>query len=527
MKPNIFKAGIGAVIASGLWLTASCIEDNGNYSYTDLDTVEISSEGLQEEYVVSLGDRLTLAPDVYFNGKKVADGDNVPLDYMWTLYARMTGAGVDYTVDTIGTDRVLDAEMNRAGGTYSLQLTVTNRNNGIESYMVIPCQIENQLTAGWMLLYERADRPGTSDVGLVVNPLVKNNIIRNREYWNLYSVSNGGEPLPGTPVNIVHETMPLPTNGTPRIATSKEVAVVNPNDFTRMYGLDNLFYVRPEYSEIKYFGCCVRMNLMAEQIITDNTVYTLRGATNGTGYFGVPKQADETVGELAAWGTNCINGQSMEAVVYDQTNGRFYYIPTNGVSLTRFNSQTGQWDINDTQGARMLFADWGTNYMDHFIFSRGQEYFLGIANFMMPSLPNIGTTWRDITSSPDIANVSAFAANYGGQFVYYGAGNKVYNLAYNSGQPATLAWTAPTATEKVVSIATQKYYYMVMMMAGMTPNVGQVLHIATWDESKGEGKLYEYKIEPAGGRILADEPSYEYTVPGKVKAMSWKFAMGG
>ena len=190
-----------------------------------------------------------------------------------------------------------------------------------------------------------------------------------------------------------------------------------------------------------------------------------------------------------------------------------------------------KFDVNNTGGAKLLFGDWGANYYDHFLFSRGNERFLGIANFSTtPTMPNLGLGWYDVTSSPDIADASAFAANYEGQYVYYGAGNKVYNLAYNSGKPASPAWTAPGAGEKVVCISTQKYHFRTLVMpmgpaGAIMPNVGNLIHIATWDEAKGEGKLYEYKINPASGMILTDEQSYTYTVPGKVKAMGWKYAM--
>ena len=59
----------------------------------------------------------------------------------------------------------------------------------------------------------------------------------------------------------------------------------------------------------------------------------------------------------------------------------------------------------------------------------------------------------------------------------------------------------------------------------MLPNANNIVHIATWNEAKKEGKLYEYKINPASGQILTDEDSYEYTVPGKVADMSWKYEM--
>ena len=59
----------------------------------------------------------------------------------------------------------------------------------------------------------------------------------------------------------------------------------------------------------------------------------------------------------------------------------------------------------------------------------------------------------------------------------------------------------------------------------MMPNVNNIIHIATWNESKQEGKLYEYTINPASGQIMTDGESYVYTIPGKVADMGWKYEM--
>jgi hypothetical protein len=101
----------------------------------------------------------------------------------------------------------------------------------------------------------------------------------------------------------------------------------------------------------------------------------------------------------------------------------------------------------------------------------------------------------------------------------------VYDLAYSSGSAATAIWTAPSADETVTAIATQKYYFSTLLLYGMVPNSGKVLHIATWNEKTQEGKLYEYAINSASGTIDASGESYEYTVPGKVKDMGWKIIM--
>ena len=61
------------------------------------------------------------------------------------------------------------------------------------------------------------------------------------------------------------------------------------------------------------------------------------------------------------------------------------------------------------------------------------------------------------------------------------------------------------------------------MQAGIIPNANQVVHIATYNKETREGKLYQYRINPASGEITG-EP-FVYTVPGKVGDMAWKYVM--
>ena len=157
-------------------LLTSCYDDEGNYDYITLDEVAIDTTGCNMPAALSVlrYDKITFEPSIYYNGQQVNGDENVPLDYMWTLYSQFsTASSYDYVLDTLGYEPKLDAEITALAGPYQLQLTVTQRETGIEEYFTMQCQVEESITAGWMLLYERADQAGTSDVGLVVNTLVK------------------------------------------------------------------------------------------------------------------------------------------------------------------------------------------------------------------------------------------------------------------------------------------------------------------------------------------------------------------
>lgn len=520
---------LGSIVLGGL---TSCYDDKGNYDYVSLDEVEIDTTGLgiQPAYSLYRYDRLTVEPHVLYNGKVVNEDADAPLDYVWTLYTAHSGAAVNYLNDTIGHAPKLDAEITAVADMYTLQLTVTNRNTGVQQYFKLTCQVEESITAGWMLLYERADQPGTSDAGLVVNQLVKKNITsaQEREFWNLYSASNQ-KPLQGTPVRIIRPIVSLAKGTDPVIClTTKELVGVNNATFEKTADFKDFFYTPPTVESPTWYGPSGRA-MNKHFLINDNKIHTVSymSATAGGNYMGDAKSTD--YGQLAAWGSDI--AQPSDAVVYDQTNGRFYHIVQFTTQVVPFAAQneTAAFDVNNV-GMKLLMGDWGkgngmpTMGYDYLLMQKDDERYLAVANFNgNASDANVGMGLYNITASPGIKEATSMAAAFLGEYVLYGSGNKVYNLAYNSSTTATEAWTAPSPNEQVTCVRISKFYFASFMLAGVLPNPNTVVHIATWNATTKEGKLYQYTINPASGAISGEPRTY--TVPGKVGDMSWKYVM--
>lgn len=518
------------LLGTTIGLLTSCYDDKGNYNYTTLDEVAIDTTGCNMPAALSVlrYDRIALEPTIYYNGERANENEGIPLDYLWTLYSY--GTSGDYITDTLSTSPRLDTEITALAGGYILQLTVTQRETGVETYFNMQCQVEESITAGWMLLYERADQPGTSDAGLVVNPLVKKNITtaQEREFWDLYSASNQ-EPLQGTPIRIMRPIISL-TSGTDPVTclTSKELVNVNNATFQKTADFEDFFYTAPSTQAAIWIGTASRM-MNRQVLINDNKVHTVNYSmmVGGGNYMGDAKRGN--YGELAAWGSDVTSMN--EAVVYDQTNGCFLHIVQYTDDIIPFAAQspTAKFDVNNVN-ATIIAADWGRgsgspmDAYDYLLMANGSNRYLAIANFNGAATDtNVGVGWYDITTSPGSAEATTIAAAMNGEYVLYGSGNKVYNLLYNSSTIAQEAWTAPTADEVVTCVRLQKYYYYTLMLAGILPNPNTVVHIATWNESTREGKLYQYTIDPATGAI-SGEPRI-YTVPGKVGDMNWKYVM--
>lgn len=523
---------------------SSCYDDKGNYDYHELEVVSIdtTATGIQTEYAIMRYDTLQLEPKIYFEGELVTDSKNYPLDYEWTIFSATTGLGSNMVVDVIGTERKLNAVITRTGGNYYVQLVVTNRNDGIKQFWRIPVAVSEVFDGGWMVFYERSDRPGYSDLALIYNPWTKLNVNYNRSYTNLYEVTNG-EPLQGHPIRCFDIAVSLASgNNYVGLCTDYTLVGVSENGIEKALDFNDFFHEPPSTMKPTWYGehgSGVMSGQSSEVLINDNQIYTNTysfSATEGrTTKFGVPKFADG-IGELAPWNAEVPNTLNYGIVVYDQTYHRFRYAAYNSAQMEEFAQQDpdiAAFDINNT-GMELLMGDWGKGMsqgaglrpFDYLLMSKGNERYLAVTNFgaSSPSDTNIGVGLYPMNSlCPGISEATSMASSHVGSFIYYSSGKKLYTFAYDSQQPAVEAWTAPEG-EEITCVRIMKYYHGTIYSYLMVPQSDKLVHIATWNPQTQQGKVYQYLINPASG-ILDTEKHYEYAVPGKVKDMAWKFSM--
>ena len=527
-------------------LLTSCYADQGNYDYHDLDAVVIDTTdaGLQREYAIMRFDELDLAPNIRFNGQLANDDGSAPLDYMWTFFSAVSGStGTAILIDTLGYDRHLKAPITRSGGNYFAQLTVTNRNDGIRYFWRVPVAVSEVFDGGWMAFYERADHPGYADLALIFNPWTKNNATYNRCYTNLYEATNG-EQLQGHPIRCFDIAVSLTAgNNYIGLCTDYTLVGVSENGIEKALEFKDFFHQEPAVMKPTWYGqhgSGVMSGQSSEILINDNRVYTNTytfSPTEGrTTRFSVPKLA-LGVGELAAWNAEVPATLNYGVVVYDQTYHRFRYAAYNGSQLEEFGEQdldVAAFDINNT-GMTLLMGDWGKGLseglglrpFDYLLMANGDERYLAVTNFATttPMDKAIGIALYPLTAlCPSITQATSIASSHVGSFIYYSAGRHVYNFAYDSGLPASVAWTAPSANEEVTCVRIMKYYHGSVYGSGLVPNSDNLVHIATYDATTQQGHLYQYLINPASG-ILDETTSYDYSIPGRVKDMAWKFSM--
>ena len=528
-----------------LLAATACYEDKGNYDYHELETVAIdtTNTGIQSEYAIMRFDTLHLEPRIYFEGRQVTEDNPAPLDYLWSIYSAATGVGSSTLIDTLGTERLLNNAIGRSGGNYYVQLTVTNRNDGIRQFFRVHVAVSEVFDGGWMVFYERADRPGFSDLALIYNSWTKLNVNYNRFYTNLYEATNG-EPLQGRPIRCLDIAVSLASgNNYVGLCTDYTLVGASENGIEKALEFQEFFHEAPANMRPTWYGehgSGVMSGQSSEILINDNAIYTNTysfSATEGrTTKFGVAKFADG-IGTLAPWNAEIPNTLNYGVVVYDQTNQQFRYAGYNSAQLEHFAAQdptVAAFDVNNT-GMDFVMGDWGKGTSqgvglrpyEYIIMAKGTERYLAVANFSgtTPADNNIGIGLYPMNNlCPKVEQATSIAASHVGNFIYYSAGNTVYNFAYDSQQPATEAWTAPSADEEVTCVRIMKYYHGTIYGYGLVPRSDNLVHIATWNEKTQEGHLYQYLINPASG-ILDTTRSFDYPIPGKVKDMAWKFSM--
>jgi hypothetical protein len=529
-KRSYTRSLISRIVRLGLLLgvlttQSSCFKDLGNYDYKELDEVVIDTTnmGMLSHYSLSRYENLTLEPEVYFNGTRVTEASDVPLDYYWTIGINGTGAGIVYRLDTLATTIKLDAPIVQPAGSWTLMLVAKNRETEVETYLKFTVSIEESITDGWMILYERG---GNTDIGLIANNRIKKGYTEGTEklFLDAYSSSNG-ERLSGKPVSFKHSMggIGLAGGGDIIVASEHDAAVVNLT-FTKLYDFEELFWTKPGGGKNLTFWKSGGSGGSAggEVIINNNKVHRYVGGNRDLNKY--QDAYTGTYGELASWVPDYLI--SFDALVYDQTNTRFLGVATSGVKLDKFPTQAANapFDINNT-GMQMVASDFGYSNYEYSLMKNGSTYALLVSDLYTTNISstNIAKGYYDMSNCPNIANTTSVSAGTLGQVFYYTAGDGVYLYRPGSGNAATKVWEAP-AGETVTCVRVQKFYYTLLVVTGMLLNNNQIVYVSTWNESTQTGTVHQMVMNATNGSIDASTDR-SYTGFGKVKDMAWKWVL--
>lgn len=169
----------------GLFLFQACLDDEGNYSYSDLLPIEIDSSKMANSYRITQLDYLVVDPGV----KQGADDSN--LSYEWKIFQESnmpnteTGKIVN---DVVGQERKLNYKVTTPPGEYTLSFTVTDKQNGVSEVMSRKLYVESFASVGLMVMHGDSD---STDVSILVNDRIVTDAATDGVKHNIFSITNG------------------------------------------------------------------------------------------------------------------------------------------------------------------------------------------------------------------------------------------------------------------------------------------------------------------------------------------------
>lgn len=525
MKKN---NNIAWLLLSFCVLCASCYKDKGNYDYKPLDKVLIDTvkRNTLSSYAIYRYDELVISPRIFFNEQEVTAADQVSgkLAFTWAIYQASSGGKV-YTRDTLSNDLTFRKSISKPAGRWIVILTVKNLITKVEEYMKFNVQVDEQLSDGWMLLYEKN---GNTDVGLIVDDWTKKNVVQTRTFSDMFLNSNG-YPLLGEPRGLMHSPSTLATAEV-MIASAHDLVAVEKSSFQVFYPIEKLFWSFIPGGEIKCISANNTTGGRKEVIIYNNKIHGVNHGSSSTSrinFFGAAYNG--SYGDLAEWSATAF-GIGFEAVVYDKTNKRFLNIPASGTTVQSFASQisTAAFDVNNV-GLDPEAFDWGrgngtpTVGYEYSVMKNTTERFLLVSNFTNAVANQVAIGKYPLSGIPLTTPIRTLNSAFGGNYTLVGTDKIVYLHRYQQSSTAIAEWDAPV-NEDVTCVRLQKFYYNPAVTSLLLPRPNTAVYIATWNATTKIGKVYAYEIDQTSGSINKSTERV-YSGFGKIKDMTYKWSL--
>nr|WP_121272115.1 PKD-like family lipoprotein [Pedobacter schmidteae] len=503
----------------------SCYKDKGNYEYTPLDKVVIDTahKNILSSYAIYRYDELVISPKIFFNQEEITSPAQVSgkLAFTWAIYQGAAGGQV-YSRDTLSNELTLRKSISKPAGRWIVILTVKNLITKVEEYMKFNVQVDEQLSDGWMLLYEKN---GNTDVGLIVDDWTKKGVVQTRTFADMVRTSNG-QPLSGEPRALLHSSSTLATAEV-LIASARDFVAVEKSSFLIFYPIEKLFWSFQPGGEIKSVSA---NNGRKEVVVYNNKVHAANYNASGNSrvnFFGSGYNGN--YGDLAQWSATAF-GTGFEAVVYDKTNKKFLNTPAGGTSVQSFVAQipAAPFDVNNV-GLDAEAFDWGRGNgtpavgYEYSVMKNSTDRFLLVSNFTNAVASQIAIGKYPVTGIPITTPVRTLASAFGGNYTLMGTEKTVYRHQYQQNANVVAEWDAP-ANEEVTCVRLQKFYYNAAVTALLLPRPNTVVYIATWNTGTNVGKVYAYTIDATNGAINKSTERV-YTGFGKIKDMTYKWSL--
>jgi hypothetical protein len=469
-------------------LVVSCLEDEGNYTYSDIN--EVQFEGFEDTYSFIRFENFNIEPQLV---NTIAENNTAGYSYKWQAY--QPSADFDNRLIDLSEEKNLSTIISLIPGDYTVFYTVKDLDTEVEFQYEFDIEVVNNIYEGWLVLND-VDGAGRLDmVSLIEN-----------EYKTQFDV-----------LNLVGSELEL--NGTPEFVYTYPYK----SDFYGIYvstsgnGTVKLepdtFSWNPEYNISKEFVSVQPEDLKVDHITSKGSqmAYTIADG-NVYYYFGIFSynysapinsidglvfEAAPFIGEGSFWGN---------AILYDNTNKRF--VRTNfgrtSVMPTKelFDYNTGKdleymvgSEYNNTAGAQ-IFAIL-KDPVD-------SKKYLAVFNATSSAQSYYGEV---IAPGFDKATSYAFSPDFG--YLFYAAEGKVYQYDFSLQSTKLMV---DKGSDEITLIKFQDFFNDTTYS-----DLQSQLIVCSYDGTEGTMELYS--VPPVNGQI---ELETTFTGFSKIKSVSYR-----
>lgn len=505
---SIFSA---LVMLFTLGLAASCAEDEGNYSYTELKEFKVDTTGVQKSFTISQFDNIQIPSHLKY------EGDKSGLKYVWSIYKSGTGQN-DTKTDTLATSEDLNAQIRVAPGSYYIEFCALEPATGLRAMMQYPVTVESSVGTGLIMMYEKAD--GTADLGILKTPLFASGIANPTMSLDIFSRANPDYNMPGKP-QMFHVAKGYYII----FATDKDAVRVSGDNLSITDTFEKMFYTTPDVYNIE--GSCFMNGI--DVLVNNGKIHVCDcGWADGNYYFTAERHGDYTAASDAifAYGA-CI-------FAYDQKNMRFIGGGEWSAAMDayEYKNAASAFDFSNI-GKKQLYMDYAygkvsasNGYNDKYIAysvmmnpEDDSSRYIYVSDICQSSYSKyLGQGIIDITACEDITKAEKYAFGGRGPVAFYSTKNAIYQINYDISSFTSTGSTKVFSTDE--EITCMKLFKEDGLGLEVSAN-SKYLLVATYNAATKQGTLHIYSCDLASGKLSA-QPLESHKVNGKITAAEFK-----
>lgn len=494
-----------------LFSIASCIDDKGNYDYTEIEDAIIEIPEVKENGGKISRDRyaeLSFNPEIQYQAGSSVDDYN----FEWSLYTQQPQKDDDDTYfpkKVIGDQPQLSYKLIDEPDKYYVVLKVTHKEMGSCTDYKFELNINSMV--GWLIYDEVASGEGDFQIIRDREIVPELSSIQTGIVRNYFATANGGKKLQDGKflgrrnMNNRYDHLYLfKEDGMYKMKAGTYEVITE--DYSTLFSTQPaknapmaLYYPSPMYGQVEVF-------------VNNNEMYTIRWNMLG--------QEDKYTTPIGAFGTAYkvnpfiapvpVTGNTVRAVLYnDISNAKGQFITINSSGAAGFprtpegKFNTGAINTNETMRLKLEYLGQGRDgitcalFKDELNEGKLSLYTVDLRDVSKPLALEI----YDLGDLQNIDDAKYFTFGTRGDVLFYAATSKVYSYVFNG----TVTELLSTPGEEIVSMKLYTH-------SANEDYSGRMLFVATYDGSAG--KVYKIKFNELNGQL--DGEIEEYTGFGRI-----------